>query len=235
MPPARLHAVLRATVSMLRSDPRPDAELLARFLDQRDESAFEALLLRHTAGVRAACRGWLRSAADIDDAAQATFLVLVQRGRSIRDRAAVGRWLYGVAANVARRLRQRRGAACPLPVDVAGRESAAPDDLPDLIAEEVARLPEKYRLPIQLCYSAGLTTAEAARHLGWPQGTVLTRLAWARQRLQKNLARRGVAPALIAGLAFACAPAASRSLDAHNRAGGWAPAGRRIVGQHGGF
>src|SRR5262249_45494193 len=156
--------------------------LLARFLDERDESAFEALLLRHTAGVRAVCRGWLRSAADIDDAAQATFLVLVQRAGSIRDRAALGRWLYGVAANVARRLRQRRGRPRPLPPEVPGPEPVAHDDLGELLAEEVSRLPEKYRLPVQLCYAAGLTTAEAARRLGCPKGTVLTRLAWARQR-----------------------------------------------------
>jgi RNA polymerase sigma factor (sigma-70 family) len=200
MPPARLESILGTTLPFLRWDPRSDAELLARFLDERDEMAFEALLVRHTPAVRAACRSWLRSAADIDDAAQATFLVLVQRGGSIRNRAALSRWLYGVAANVARRLRLQRTASCPLPEDVAGRESVAADDLRDLIAEEVARLPEKYRLPVQLCYWAGLTTVEAARRLGWPKGTVLTRLAWARKRLQKCLARRGVAPTALAGL-----------------------------------
>jgi RNA polymerase sigma factor (sigma-70 family) len=161
--------------------------------------------------VRAACRGWLRSPADIDDAAQATFLVLVQRARAIRDRAALGRWLYGVAANVARRLRHRQAVTCPVPENLPGREPAASDGLRDLLAEEVARLPEKYRLPVQLCYLAGLTTAEAAQRLGWPKGTVLTRLAWARERLQKNLARRGVAPAVLAGLLLGTAvPAVSR-------------------------
>jgi RNA polymerase sigma factor (sigma-70 family) len=210
-PPARLDALLWAALPYRRRDPRPDAELLARFLDHRDEAAFEALVVRHTPAVRAACRGWLRSAADVDDAAQATFLVLVQRGRSIRDRAALGRWLYGVAANVARRLRGRRAAFGPVPDDVPGREPPAADDgLRDLLAEEVGRLPEKYRLPVQLCYWAGLTTAEAAARLGWPRGTVLTRLAWARGRLQKTLARRGVAPAAVAaGLAGATVPPAS--------------------------
>jgi len=65
----------------------------------------------------------------------------------------------------------------------------------------VGRLPEKYRMPVQLCYGVGLTTDEAAQRLGWPRGTVLTRLAWARKRLQKNLARHGIAavvPSLLA-------------------------------------
>ena len=69
--------------------------MLTRFLDLKEESAFEALVLRHTPAVRAACRSWLRSEADIDDAAQATFLILVEKGRSIRDRA---RWGVGCTA-----------------------------------------------------------------------------------------------------------------------------------------
>jgi RNA polymerase sigma factor (sigma-70 family) len=183
--------------------------LLARFLDQRDETAFEALLVRHTPAVRAACRSWLRSSADIDDAAQATFLVLVQRAKSIRNRAALGRWLYGVAANVARRLRQRQLPCTVMPEDVAEPESAEDRDLRDLLAEEVGRLPEKYRLPVQLCYWAGLTTTEAAQRLGCPKGTILTRLTWARKRLQKCLAGRGVSPAALLGLLVMATPAVS--------------------------
>jgi RNA polymerase sigma factor (sigma-70 family) len=211
MPPARLDTLLGATLSFLRRDPRSDAELLTRFLNDRDETAFEALLVRHVPAVRAACRGWLRSAADIDDATQATFLVLVQRAGSIRNRAALGQWLYGVAANVARRLRRQRATFYPVPEDLPGRAPPDNDGLADLLAEEVARLPEKYRLPVQLCYWAGLTTAEAAQRLGWPKGTVLTRLAWARGRLQKCLARRGVSPAVLAGLVAATATPAISS------------------------
>src|SRR4051794_17735522 len=115
MPSARLELVLTAAYTGHRRDSRSDAELLTSFLDRHDETAFEVLLVRHTPAVRATCRSWLRSAADIDDATQATFLVLVQRGGTIRNRALLGRWLYGVAAHVARRLRQQRRAAHPLP------------------------------------------------------------------------------------------------------------------------
>jgi RNA polymerase sigma factor (sigma-70 family) len=209
MPANRLDSLFGTPLSLRRWDPRSDAELLGRFLDQRDEAAFETLLLRHTPGVRAACRGWLRAASDIDDAAQATFLVLVQRARSIRNRGALGRWLYGVAVNVARRLRQRAPPAGPLPDEVPQRESTVDTELKDLLTTEVAHLPEKYRLPVQLAYWGGLTTAETAERLGWPKGTVLTRLAWARKRLQKSLARHGLAPTAIAGLTFTAAPVSS--------------------------
>jgi RNA polymerase sigma factor (sigma-70 family) len=196
MPPNRLDTVLRAALSRGPAKLRSDAELLARFVDSRDQTAFEVLIERHMPGVRAACRGWLRSAADIDDAAQATFLILVQRAGSIREQAALGGWLYRVATNVARRLRRSKKDSQPLPDDVPGGEPAQPDDSLELLAAEVARLPEKYRLPVQLCYFGGLTTAEASDRLGCPKGTVLTRLAWARERLKKSLAGRGLSATL---------------------------------------
>jgi RNA polymerase sigma factor (sigma-70 family) len=198
VPHPRFDRLLAGSFAVRRHDPRPDAELLARFRADGDEAAFTALVFRHTPAVRAACRGWLRAADDVDDAAQAAFLALAQRAGGIRDGRAVGPWLYRVAVRAARRLKRQQVRYGPLAADPPARPSAEPDDLADLLATEVARLPERYRLPVQLCYAAGLTTAEAARRLGWPKGTVLTRLAWARRRLQKSLTGRGVAPASLA-------------------------------------
>ena len=73
------------------------------------------------------------------------------------------------------------------PLGDEGRPKAWPE-----LHEEIARLPEKYRAAVVLCYLEGLTTEAAAQRLGCPQGTVLSRLSRARDRLRARLTRRGL-------------------------------------------
>ncbi|AMV38070.1 RNA polymerase sigma factor [Planctomyces sp. SH-PL62] len=85
--------------------PGGHARLLHRYLAERDEAAFEAIVDRHGPPVLALCRRYLRDPADVEDAFQATFLVLVRKGRTLRDGDALSSWLYGVAYRVAIRAR----------------------------------------------------------------------------------------------------------------------------------
>src|SRR5437868_855968 len=80
-----------------------DAELLDRYVRDRDPAAFEAIVRRHGPMVLGVCRRTLGNDADADDAFQATFLVLVRKAASVVPRSRVGYWLYGVAHNTARK------------------------------------------------------------------------------------------------------------------------------------
>src|SRR5207342_3439664 len=66
------------------------------------------------------------------------------------------------------------------------------DDLTELLDQELSRMPEKYRIPIVLCDLEGMAHKEAATQLGWPIGTVSSRLSRARSMLARRLSRRGV-------------------------------------------
>ena len=81
-----------------------------------------------------------------------------------------------------------------------------------MLHEEVARLPEKYRKAIVLCYFEGRTHDQAAASLGWPVGTVRGYLARARALLRSRLIGRGVAPAVAISLLNSRTTASPRRL-----------------------
>ncbi len=74
-----------------------DGQLLERYLAVGDEAAFEAIVNLHGPMVLGLCRRFLRDPSDIEDAFQATFLILVRKAPCIRDRSLLSNWLFGVA------------------------------------------------------------------------------------------------------------------------------------------
>ena len=108
-------------------------------------------------------------------------------------------WLYGVAYQTAmktraviakRRVRERQVTVMPEPQVVDDDQWS---DLQPLLDQELARLPDKYRVAIVLCDLEGRTRKEVARQLHLPEGTVASRLARARTMLARRLSRRGLA------------------------------------------
>jgi RNA polymerase sigma factor (sigma-70 family) len=187
----------------------PDADLLTAYVAARDETAFEGLLRRHGPTVLGACRRVLGAGPDADDAFQATFLVLARKAGSVSPRGAVGGWLYGVAVKAAlkvrtaearRRTKEREATTMPRPAD----DPAAPTDDVTALNREIARLPDDLRAALVLCELEGKTRAAAARQLGWPEGTVASRLARARRILARRLK---VAVPVLAPLSTAVVPA----------------------------
>ena len=188
-----------------------DGQLLDRFRAGGDSAAgpaFAALVERHGPMVLGVCRRVLEDDHLAEDAFQATFLVLVRRGRSLRAGDALGGWLHRVAQRVALRAKvrsdrwRRRERAELKEVAVEAPDRAERDESRAIIDAEVDRLGAAFRLPVVLCDLEGLTQEEAARQLRCPVGTVKSRLARGRSRLRDRLARRGlVAPAVPPALA----------------------------------
>lgn len=186
-----------------------DGQLLERFATRSGsarEMAFAALVDRHGPLVLRVCRTVLRDEHDAQDAFQATFVVLVRKGKTLWVRETIGPWLHAVALRAARGARasrerrrvRERGAFMnehePIALPVANL-----DDLGQALHEEIERLPARFRTPIILCDLEGLTHDQAAQAIGCPVGTIKSRLSRARSRLRDRLTRRGLAPVVGVG------------------------------------
>jgi RNA polymerase sigma factor (sigma-70 family) len=199
--PANPFGLLLRQVRGLVSQPADsDAALLARFIAQRDEDAFTALVRRHGPLVLGLCRRWLGSLHDAEDVFQAAFLVLARKAASIRKRQSLASFLHGVALRLSARARMGAARRNRAPLEVKSVDTPDPlrhltaGELRQALDEELDILPERYRAPLVLCYLQGRTQDEAARELGWSKGTLRRRLARGRELLQARLAGRGFSP-----------------------------------------
>jgi RNA polymerase sigma-70 factor (ECF subfamily) len=197
--------ILRHCLGGLAAGPvvegQADQNLLERFVRQQDEAAFAALLERHGPMVLGVGRRALADEHLAEDVFQATFLVLARRAGSIRKRPSLGSWLHGVALRLARKARAEatragRGDVRPGPDTPPGPAAEASwREVRQILDEELQRLPERYRLPLVLCYLEGWTRDEVAAALGWTPGRLKGLLERGRERLRGRLIRRGLAPA----------------------------------------
>jgi RNA polymerase sigma factor (sigma-70 family) len=185
-----------------------DGQLLEWFTTRRDdlaEPAFTVLVERHGPMVWRVCRRVLDDPDDAQDAFQTTFLTLVRQAATVRKRDSLASWLHGVAHRVACGVRSARARRRKHEQHYAERnkvlaqaEPAPEAELARLLEEELSRLPDRFRAPLLLCDLADATHEQAAAQLGWPVGTVKSRLSRGRARLRSRLIRRGLAPALAA-------------------------------------
>jgi RNA polymerase sigma factor (sigma-70 family) len=181
--------------------PDSDADLLARFVANRDEAALDVLVRRYAGMVLGVCRRRFGDSADADDAFQATFLVLAQQAGTIAKGASLPAWLHRVATLTSLKLAgrtYRRGTA-PMTDEPAKLDppetSAEQVELKGVLDEELSALPDVYRSALVLCGLEGKTNVEAAALLGVPVGTVDSRLHTAKAKLRGRLTKRGIAGA----------------------------------------
>jgi RNA polymerase sigma-70 factor, ECF subfamily len=172
-----------------------DTELIAR-VARGDEPAFLMLYDRHAARVHALTLRILNDPMLAEEATQDAFLKLWSRARLfLNERGSLVLWLLTIARRTALdrlRLEGRRPVLS---------DSSDPDDLwqvipdTDSIPEEarwrslhfaVQSLDPDHRKVIELAYYQGLSQSEIAEVLGWPLGTVKTRMRAAMEHLRQK-------------------------------------------------
>lgn len=181
-----------------------------------DHGAFRSLVERHERRVYGLALRVLRDPEAARDAVQEAFLRVYSALRRFEGRSAFGTWLHRVALNVCldakRRDRSARELAWEddatrdvvdtelgLPIAAATSDGAEPEralvrsELRQGLSDAIEALPEAARAALLLREVDGLSYAEIAHALGIPKGTVMSRLHYARRRLQEALTVRGIA------------------------------------------
>ena len=163
------------------------------------------MVQRYSRLVIGVCRRVLRSEHDIEDAFQATFLVLARDAGRIKKSASLASWLHGVAYRTSlrashmshRRRRLLRDVTMthdPIDNSTAGGPFAELEDRDQRQAldEELAALPENYRAPLVLHYLEEKSNQQVADELGLSVSALEGRLKRGKKELRLRLARRGV-------------------------------------------
>src|SRR5262245_28520775 len=204
---AFLRRLTRGMVAETLAD-QSDPQLVEQFLARRNEAVFEAIVRRHGPMVYRVCWRVVRHHQDAEDAFQATFLLLAQKLCGLRKHASLASWLHGIAHRVALKAKTEGAARRRHERQAPTAQPGQPDEVGwsevcVALDAELAELPEKWRLPLVLCYLEGRTQDEAAKQLGWSERTLRRRLEEARTALGRRLSLRGiVVPAALSAILF---------------------------------
>ncbi|MFC9692866.1 RNA polymerase sigma factor [Kribbella sp. NPDC056951] len=158
-----------------------------------DSAAYGELVLRH-APIAKRTAVFLGAGADADDVVQEAFVKAYRALGGFRSEAAFRPWLLRIVANETRnairsRSRRSRREEIAAPLDVVldpADETVSLERRAELLSA-VRALPEPQRLVVTCRYLLELDEQETAVVLGWPRGTVKSRLHRALERLRKEV------------------------------------------------
>jgi RNA polymerase sigma-70 factor (ECF subfamily) len=180
-----------------------DEELMGRIV-RRDAGAFEVFYARHRDRIHWHLLRMVHDADGAEDLTQEAFLRVWTRAEQWDGSGACLSWLLRIATNLACNQLRSRSRRKELPLEPMDDEehpapgwmidaaSLGPEavyeqaERRDLIRRLVEDLPEEKRLVIRLVHEAEMEIHDVAETLGIPEGTVKSRLYYARKQLARE-------------------------------------------------
>jgi RNA polymerase sigma-70 factor, ECF subfamily len=201
-----VRAAVAATADI---DPGAEESVLLSAARMGHPTAFGDLVGRHAARIRRMAYRITRNREDAEDAVQDCFKSAFAHFESFRGQSRFSTWLTRIALNAAlMKIRVRRCKLIPLddsiealvsvkyrhvrPSSLTPEESYSRGELQSILADEIARLKQRFQEPVLLCHMKGLKTQEAARVLGISNSAVKARLRRARLALRFRLEHLGI-------------------------------------------
>jgi RNA polymerase sigma factor (sigma-70 family) len=180
-------------VILVLINDEPTASMELALATERDTNAAERVLRLADGGLDRAFRlaGLiLGDQNEAEDATQDALLRAWQSAASLRDPTGFGAWFDRILVNVCRDRLRRRGKVRLIAIDVAALPSRDPfRDIADRdeILRAMTALGDDERIVILLHYWADLTLEAVAERVGWPVGTVKSRLHRALESMRQRV------------------------------------------------
>jgi len=170
-------------------DQDEDFILIRSFIDG-NKSTFRTLVIKHKEKVRNLVYVTLGDTEYVDDISQDVFISVYHKIKEFRFESKFTTWLYRITINKCRDyLRKKKVRSIFVPIGDSDREyPTSPHsenyDIPQLVQNAIAKLPEKLKVPLVLRDIDGLSYKEIADQLGTEVGTIKSRIFRARESLK---------------------------------------------------
>jgi RNA polymerase sigma factor (sigma-70 family) len=183
-----------------------DDEALVARTQKGDSAAFDVLVERYKARLYATVYHMTANHEDANDLVQETFIKAFKSIKSFRGRSSFYTWIYRIAVNRTINFLKRRKNRNQYSLDdldssiqtdpdlvemmshVTPRREAGLTELQAKLNEALQKLSEAHRAVVTMHDIQGMTHADIAKVLKCSEGTVRSRLFYARQQLQALLA-----------------------------------------------
>jgi len=164
---------------------------LIRRAQAGDRTAFEDLIRAHARLVCASVYGWVKDPAWTEDLVQETFLKAWEALKELKEPEAFRGWLLTIARRLAWRQAEVAGrteAMSELPEKAAPVDVSDPDEARDEVQKALARLPERYRVPVTLHFLNGMEYGAIEKSTGLANGSLRGLVARGVAKLRAELA-----------------------------------------------
>jgi len=171
-------------------DPRDELSLVQR-AQAGDRTAFEDLIRAHARLVWASVYGWVRDPAWTEDLVQETFLKAWEAVRDLKQPEAFRGWLLTIARRLSWRQAEVAGRTdlmASVPERPAPVDEADPEEVREEVQKALARLPERYRVPVTLHLLNGLEYGAIEKATGLANGSLRGLVARGVAKLRAELA-----------------------------------------------
>jgi RNA polymerase sigma-70 factor (ECF subfamily) len=164
---------------------------LVRRAQSGDRTAFEDLIRANARLVWASVYGWVKDPAWTEDLVQETFLKAWEAIRDLKQPEAFRGWLLTIARRLAWRQSEVAGRSEELPLvsdRAAPVDAADPEEARDEVQKALARLPERYRVPVTLHFLNGMEYDAIEKSTGLANGSLRGLVARGVAKLRAELA-----------------------------------------------